>query len=89
MACIVPIVTSLDADSIMSEGGKITAISRGNTSDRYCTGVQVLNPYLINKELPSLNNFYDVWNMLIKRNLLHVTNVMPSEWKVFDRIKDL
>lgn len=88
-ACIIPAVTSLDADSISADGNLIKGISRGNISDKYCTGVQIINPYVINQILPPLTNFYDVWNYLINKGLLYMTNVMPSEWKVFDKIKDL
>lgn len=88
-ACIVPVRTSLDADSIVLDGNKIKQISRDIDTGLYASGIQILNPYLINQLVPALDNFYQVWYNLIEKNSLYATNTMPSEWKIYDRLKDL
>lgn len=89
IACIVPVKTELDADSIISNNNLITNISRTVRSGLYASGIQILNPYKINKLITPLDNFYQVWQSLIEKKLLHVTNTMPYTWKIFDRIEDL
>lgn len=89
-ACIVPVKTDLDADSLVLNGNKVTSIARGiESSGLYASGIQILNPYKINQEIPPLDNFYQVWYYLIERGMLFATNTMPTEWKIYDRLKDL
>jgi NDP-sugar pyrophosphorylase family protein len=88
-ACIVPIETDLDADSIISENNRILSISRGSKSKKYASGIQILNPKMINDSIQPFDNFYNVWNALIEKNMLYTTNLMPSEWKIFDKLNDL
>lgn len=88
-ACIVPVKTELDADSIVCEGSLIKSISREVKTGLYASGIQILNPAKINKEIPPFTNFYGVWKALIDKNMLYVTNTMPQEWKIFDSMKDL
>lgn len=88
-ACIVPVHTALDADSITSQTNKITSISREQQTGLYASGIQILNPYMINKLIPPFVNFYEVWNALISKESLYMTNLMPVEWKIFDRLTDL
>lgn len=88
-ACIIPVKTDLDADSIGSSNNKVQIISREFSSDVHASGIQILNPHLINQAIPPLTNFYDVWNALIKQELLYVADTMPTEWKIFDRLTDL
>jgi len=88
-ACLVPVKTNLDADSIFSENSIITKIVRGESSNLHASGIQILNPYLVNKECEGFSNFYDVWNCLIRKKMLYMTSISPREWKVYDSLNDL
>jgi hypothetical protein len=44
---------------------------------------------MINDSIQPFDNFYNVWNALIEKNMLYTTNLMPSEWKIFDKLNDL
>jgi NDP-sugar pyrophosphorylase family protein len=88
-ACIVPVETNFDADGIASKNNIITEISRTCLSKKYATGIQILNPYSINNLIDPETNFYGVWNALIKKKQLYVTDTMPTSWRIFDRLTDL
>jgi len=88
-ACLVPVKTNLDADSIVSRKNVVSRISRMFSSHTYASGIQILNPYKINELMPTKTNFYDVWNALIEEKQLYVTDTMPTSWKIFDRLTDL
>lgn len=88
-ACLVPVKTNLDADSIVSRKNVVSKISRMFSSSKYASGIQILNPYKINELMPTKTNFYDVWNALIEEKQLYVTDTMPTSWKIFDRLTDL
>lgn len=88
-ACIVPVNTLLDADSIIVENNKVRTITRSSRMGLYASGVQILNPHRINELITPENNFYQVWNNLIEVEQLYATLVMPTQWKIFDRLKDL
>lgn len=88
-ACIVPVKTSLDADSISTDGTLITSISRGEKTKIYASGIQILNPKIINESIEKYDNFYGVWGALIEKKMLHCTFLMPNFWKVFDKPEDI
>lgn len=87
--CIVPVQTTLDADSLMVEDSRVKSIERGNRTGLYASGIQILNPQMINKLTPKADNFYKVWSNLIKVNQLYATSIMPTQWKIYDCLKDL
>jgi MurNAc alpha-1-phosphate uridylyltransferase len=89
IACIIPVKTELDADCVISGNNKVLGITREVQLGTYASGIQILNPYRINKLIPPFENFYDVWKALIEKELLYVTDIMPTEWKIFDRLTDL
>lgn len=90
-ACIVPVRTELDADSIVIDttSSRITNITREQSLGIYASGIQILNPFKINELIPPFVNFYDVWRALIKKDSLYATKAMPTHWRVFDKLSDL
>lgn len=89
IACLVPVKTKLDADTIFSENNCVTKISRKEKGEIYASGIQILNPKKINETVLPNNNFYDVWNTLIEKKLLKVTPLLDITWKIFDKPEDL
>ena len=47
---------------------KINNISRNNASDFICSGIQILNPKIINNITLKCENFSEVWNQLIVKD---------------------
>lgn len=91
-ACmVVPVVPvdGLDGDYIFQESGYVTNLSRTNRSHIYCSGIQVLNPFRINKLMLPTANFYDVWFCLIRFNQLMSSSVYPKRWFVADTLEQL
>lgn len=91
-ACmVVPVVpvSGLDGDYIVQSSGYVTDLSRTNPSDIYCSGIQVLNPYKINKLVSPVSNFYDIWSRLMSLNQLMCSSVYPERWFVADTLEQL
>lgn len=91
-ACmLVPVhpVPGLDGDYIFHDDGVVTAVDRMRPSDTYCSGIQVLNPALVNRLTEEGEDFYDVWRQLIAERQLLRSNVFPSTWFTVDTVDDL
>jgi NDP-sugar pyrophosphorylase family protein len=93
-ACmVVPVkpVEGLEGDFIFRADHLVTKISRTDPSDIYCSGIQVLNPFVVtNLTVQRENdNFYDIWNQLIKRKQLYCSRVYPSKWMAIDTVPQL
>ena len=67
----------------------VTKVSRKIESDIYCSGIQVINPYKINKILKSTEDFNKVWKHLISKKKLKVSDVLPKKWFTIDNVEQL
>jgi NDP-sugar pyrophosphorylase family protein len=81
-------IKGLDGDFIKHNNNIVTSLSRINYSNIYCSGIQIINPYKINYLMKDKTNFNQVWNFLIKKKLLYVSNVMPEKWFTVDNINN-
>lgn len=88
-ACIIPIAYNLDADKIEEQDQNVLQINKNIKSDLSASGIQIINPFKINQLIKPYQNFYDVWQELIKQKQLAVTRTKPTKWKCFDKISDL
>src|SRR4029077_12205498 len=79
---LVPVrpVPGLDGDYVFYEDRLVTAISREQQSDIYCSGIQILNPARINQLTSRAESFYDLWAQLIDQKQLFVSSVYPKRW---------
>jgi NDP-sugar pyrophosphorylase family protein len=82
-------VPGLDGDYIFREGQVVTKLSRTETSDIYCSGIQVINPQSVNDLTEDRGSFYQVWSQLIAREKLIVSSVYPKQWFAVDTIDQL
>jgi NDP-sugar pyrophosphorylase family protein len=82
-------VPGLDGDYVFYEDRLVTAISREQKSDIYCSGIQVLNPARINQLMTRAESFYDLWAQLIGQQQLFVSSVYPKRWFAVDTIEQL
>ncbi len=73
-------VEGIDGDYIREKDGMVVNLSRNSPSPIYGSGIQVINPYIINKHFEEQGEFNHLWNRLIKKNMLYVSNVYPYSW---------
>lgn len=91
-ACmLVPVIPipGLEGDYIFQERNIVTAIDRNKPSDRYCSGIQIINPYQINRLTRASEDFYQVWNQLIERQQVHSSAIYPKRWFAVDTLSHL
>jgi NDP-sugar pyrophosphorylase family protein len=91
-ACmVVPVkpLQGLDGDFIFHDNNCVTELNRHKVSDIYCSGIQLLNPALINKLCKTENDFYAVWMQLITQRQLFSSNVYPKKWYAVDTLEQL
>ena len=79
-------IEGLDGDFIKHKNNIVTSLSRIKYSNIYCSGIQIINPYRINCIIKNKKNFNQVWNLLIKKKLLYVSNVTLKKWFTIDNI---
>jgi len=91
-ACmVVPVkpIDGLEGDFIFEEKNVINELNRSKKGDKYCSGIQVLNPSKINKLTEPVDDFYDLWKQLINQDQLYCSNVFPEKWFTVDTMKQL
>jgi len=88
---LVPVkpVKGLEGDYIHKKNNVVTKLSRKQKSDIYCSGIQIVNPYKINKILSETQNFNTVWRNLISKKKLIVSDILPQKWFTIDNVKQL
>jgi len=92
-ACmVVPVnpVVGLEGDYIITDSERnVTEITRDKTSDFYCSGIQILNPFKINSLTTPKENFIDVWRDLIQCQQLKSSEKIPERWYAVDNLTQL
>ena len=82
-------IKKLEGDFIHRKKNIVTKLSRKNESDIYCSGIQVINPYKINKIIKRTEDFDKVWKQLILKKKLKVSDILPNKWFTIDNIEQL
>jgi NDP-sugar pyrophosphorylase family protein len=88
---VIPVkpVTGLDGDYIFQENQTVTRLDRNSPSDTYCSGIQVINPKIVNELVEPDEDFLGVWDQLIRLRQLKVSTVLPTRWFTVDTINSL
>tara|TARA_B110001450_G_C17657522_1_gene495907 strand:+ start:1188 stop:1865 length:678 start_codon:yes stop_codon:yes gene_type:complete len=88
---LVPVkpVKDLEGDYIHKKNFVVTKLSRKSKSDIYCSGIQIINPYKINRIIKNADDFNQVWKKLIFKKKLIVSDVLPKKWFTIDNLKQL
>jgi NDP-sugar pyrophosphorylase family protein len=79
-------IEGLHGDFIHHKKNIVTALSRKNKSKVYCSGIQIINPYVINNLMKEKDDFKKIWKVLIKKKKLYVSDVKPKKWFTVDNI---
>ena len=82
-------INKLEGDYIHRKKNIVTKLSRKIKSEIYCSGIQVLNPYKINKTIKKTEDFNQVWRKLILKKKLLVSDVIPENWFTIDNLNQL
>ena len=82
-------IKKLEGDYIHKKKNLVLKLSRKIKSDIYCSGIQVVNPYRINKSMKKTEDFNKVWRKLILKKKLIVSDVLPSKWFTIDNVEQL
>ena len=91
-ACmLVPVkpVAGLEGDFIFQNDNIVSRVDRHSISDRYCSGIQVLNPSKIRSLTNAVDDFYGVWSQLIAERQLHSSAIYPKSWFAVDTFDQL
>jgi NDP-sugar pyrophosphorylase family protein len=92
-AFIVPVeyIDGMNADFIKIEHkNRISQIGRHIPNITQCaSGIQVCNPYHINKNILECDNWYSVWSELIAKNMLYSSELIATSWKTYDKLEQL
>ena len=83
-------IKGLDGDYIIAnEKNVVKKLSRVEKSTIYCSGIQILNPYLISKNTKKVDDFNQVWKQLIPLHQLKISNALPDYWYAIDNLEQL
>ena len=91
-ACmVIPVkpVNGLEGDYIFETGGVVSELNRHKVASIYCSGIQIINPAKVNRLVQPTENFYTVWNDLIKLKELRCSSVYPKNWITVDTVEQL
>ena len=88
---LVPVkpIENLEGDYIHKKKNIVLRLSREEKSDIYCSGIQIVNPYKINKIVNRTEDFNILWRKLIFKKKLIVSDVTPKKWFTIDNLKQL
>ncbi len=82
-------VKNIDGDYIKYDKNLfIKSISRINKTNVYASGIQVINPYRLNKQTKG-KNFLDIWKNLINQNKIYISKKIIKNWYSIDTIEQL
>ena len=82
-------VKELEGDFIHRKKNIVTKLSRRIKSDIYCSGIQIINPYRINKIIKKTDDFNNLWKKLIMKKKLKVSDILPNNWFTIDSLIQL
>jgi MurNAc alpha-1-phosphate uridylyltransferase len=91
LCMVVPVepVEGIEGDFISGQNNIVSSLNRNNRSDIYCSGIQLLNPHLINKKMNAVDDFYELWQDLIEHEDLYFSATYPHAWYSINSIKQL
>lgn len=88
---LVPVspIEGIEGDYISEKDSLVTQLDRNTKTEKYCSGIQVLNPFKINELISPCENFYDVWQQLIHNSALKTSYIYPKSWFSIDSLDQL
>ena len=82
-------VKNIQGDYIVSNSKKqILNITRDKKTKLYASGIQILNPYKLNK-FGKKKNFNELWSSLIQKKQLYISQQVIRNWYSIDTVDNL
>ena len=79
-----------EADKILfNNNNLVKKIDRNIKSTKICSGIQIVNPYKINKLTSKHENFLEIWNQLIDKKNIYCSNKILKNWHAIDSLEQL
>lgn len=91
-ACmVVPVrpIEGLEGDYIHHNNNCVFELNRNKPAETYCSGIQMINPYKVNQLTEKVEDFYQLWQQLIKKEQLYCSDSYPKNWFTVDTIEQL
>ena len=92
-ACmIIPVkpVEGIEGDYIVKDKNNyVEKFDRENPTELYCSGIQIINPSMVNELTDAKDDFNEVWNQLIDQKQLICSNLVPDDWYSVDNLDQL
>jgi NDP-sugar pyrophosphorylase family protein len=82
-------VKGIEGDFIFEKNQVVYKLCRASASDKYCSGIQIINPFIINKIIDPVEDFNEVWSKLIVEKELKCAPVYDKPWYSVDTIEQL
>lgn len=84
-------VEGIAGDFLVYEGSLVQKVARDQRSDRYCSGIQVVNPSRVAAIINDcdVDDFYAVWHGLIRASQLRTAGIYPYQWYSVDTLEQL
>lgn len=88
---LVPVkpIPGVYGDYIEDRDGLVISVQREVPRDKYCSGIQVINPKKISAVVESAEDFYTIWSVLIEKTMLFSSMNYPNEWFSVDTLEQL
>lgn len=89
---LVPVapIEGIDGDYIEHADGVVRSLQRAQPRESYCSGIQVLHPARICSLADTdIDDFYQVWQLLMAREMLKVSRLYPKTWFSVDTLEQL
>ncbi len=82
-------INGIEGDYIKASNNIVTKLSRRIRTNLYSSGIQIINPYKINQVTKSKTDFKFLWEELIKKKMLYLSDVKPKKWFSVDTLETL
>ncbi|MDN3548787.1 nucleotidyltransferase family protein [Mucilaginibacter aquaedulcis] len=86
---VIPVkpVKGIDGDYITGGNNIVASLGRTNISQQYCSGIQLLNPAIINRLVSRVDDFNELWDSLIRLEKLSYSSIYPYNWYSVNTIR--
>lgn len=88
---LVPVkpIPGVYGDYIEEEEGLVLNLQRVNPKEKYCSGIQVINPKGIFSLVREADDFNSIWSALIEKEMLFCSGIYPNVWFSIDTLEQL
>lgn len=88
---LVPVrpIPGVYGDYIEEEEGFVLNLQRVNPKEKYCSGIQILNPSKLKEMIGFAEDFNTIWSYLIAEKLLFTSTIYPQVWFSVDTLEQL